>query len=102
MWALGFGTTDGGHGGGTRGHDTVVRAIVGDGVVPAAVVTRDIHKHYGRTRAVDGVSIEIESGEFYGFLGPNGAGKTTTLEIIEGLRKPDSGEVSVLGLPPWP
>jgi ABC-2 type transport system ATP-binding protein len=70
--------------------------------VPAAVVTRDIHKHYGRTRAVDGVSIEIETGEFYGFLGPNGAGKTTTLEIIEGLRKPDSGEVSLLGLPPWP
>jgi len=70
--------------------------------VPAAVVTRDIHKHYGQTRAVDGVSIEIESGEFYGFLGPNGAGKTTTLEIIEGLRKPDSGEVNLLGLPPWP
>jgi len=70
--------------------------------VPAAVVTRDIHKHYGRTRAVDGVSIEIETGEFYGFLGPNGAGKTTTLEIIEGLRRPDSGEVSLLGLPPWP
>ena len=70
--------------------------------MPAAVVTRDIHKHYGRTRAVDGVSIEIETGEFYGFLGPNGAGKTTTLEIIEGLRKPDSGEVSLLGLPPWP
>jgi ABC-2 type transport system ATP-binding protein len=70
--------------------------------VPAAVVTRDVHKHYGHTRAVDGVSIEIETGEFYGFLGPNGAGKTTTLEIIEGLRKPDSGEVSLLGLPPWP
>src|SRR5262249_12366667 len=45
---------------------------------------------------------EVEQGEFFGILGPNGAGKTTTLEILEGLRKPDGGELSVLGLPPWP
>jgi ABC-2 type transport system ATP-binding protein len=52
--------------------------------------------------AVDGVSFEVSEGEFFGILGPNGAGKTTTLEIIEGLRKPDAGEVRVLGLPAWP
>jgi ABC-2 type transport system ATP-binding protein len=44
----------------------------------------------------------VDQGEFFGILGPNGAGKTTTLEIIEGLRKPDSGEVRLLDLAPWP
>jgi ABC-2 type transport system ATP-binding protein len=63
---------------------------------------RDVHKAYGDTRAVDGVSFEVSDGEFFGILGPNGAGKTTTLEIIEGLRKPDSGEVRLLGASPWP
>jgi ABC-2 type transport system ATP-binding protein len=53
-------------------------------------------------RAVDGVSIEVRRGELVGILGPNGAGKTTTLEIIEGLREPDEGEVRLLGEPPWP
>jgi ABC-2 type transport system ATP-binding protein len=51
---------------------------------------------------VDGISFEVGAGEFFGILGPNGAGKTTTLEIVEGLREADGGEVSVLGLPPWP
>jgi ABC-2 type transport system ATP-binding protein len=58
----------------------------------------DLHKTYGETRAVDGVSFEVRSGEVFGLLGPNGAGKTTTVEILEGLRQPDSGEVSVLGI----
>jgi ABC-2 type transport system ATP-binding protein len=70
--------------------------------VPDAIIVRDIHKAYGQTRAVDGVSFEVTEGEFFGILGPNGAGKTTTLEIIEGLRRPDSGEVSLLGSSPWP
>ncbi len=70
--------------------------------VPAAIAVRDLRKSYGDTRAVDGVTFEVEPGEFFGILGPNGAGKTTTLEIIEGLRQPDGGEVAVLGLPPWP
>jgi ABC-2 type transport system ATP-binding protein len=48
------------------------------------------------------VTFAVEEGEFFGILGPNGAGKTTTLEIIEGLREPDEGDLSVLGLPPWP
>jgi ABC-2 type transport system ATP-binding protein len=68
----------------------------------AAIVVDDIRKAYGKTQAVDGVSLEVMEGEFFGILGPNGAGKTTTLEIIEGLRKPDSGRVEVLGQPPLP
>jgi ABC-2 type transport system ATP-binding protein len=68
----------------------------------STIVVRDIRKWYGDTHAVDGVSFEVEEGEFFGILGPNGAGKTTTLEIIEGLRKPDSGDVTLLGMPAWP
>ena len=70
--------------------------------MPPAITVNDIRKVYGDTRAVDGVSFEVDDGEFFGILGPNGAGKTTTLEIIEGLREADSGEVTVLGQPPWP
>jgi ABC-2 type transport system ATP-binding protein len=66
----------------------------------AAIEVRDLVKTYGETRAVDGVSLRVGRGEFYGILGPNGAGKTTTLELIEGLRTPDSGEVRVLGRSP--
>ncbi len=68
----------------------------------SAVVVRDIRKNYGELKAVDGVSFTVAEGEFFGILGPNGAGKTTTLEIIEGLRKPDGGEVRLLGENPWP
>jgi ABC-2 type transport system ATP-binding protein len=70
--------------------------------VPAIISVRDLRKAYGKLAAVDGVSLEVQQGEFFGILGPNGAGKTTTLEIIEGLRKADSGQVSVLGLSTWP
>jgi len=68
----------------------------------STITVTDLHKSYGDTRAVDGISFEVSDGEFFGILGPNGAGKTTTLEIIEGLRKPDRGEVSVFGESPWP
>ncbi|MBD8868746.1 ABC transporter ATP-binding protein [Nocardioides donggukensis] len=68
---------------------------------PAIEVT-DLVKVYGELRAVDGVSLTVEEGEFFGILGPNGAGKTTALEMMEGLRRPDDGTVRVLGLPPWP
>ncbi|GGT68087.1 ABC transporter ATP-binding protein [Actinomadura citrea] len=61
-----------------------------------------LRKRYGDIRAVDGVTFAVEEGEFFGILGPNGAGKTTTLEIIEGLREPDEGDLTVLGLSPWP
>jgi ABC-2 type transport system ATP-binding protein len=59
---------------------------------------RDLRKHYGDVRAVDGVSFEVARGEIFGLLGPNGAGKTTTLEMLEGLRRPDAGELAVLGI----
>ena len=67
-----------------------------------AISVRDLRKAYGQVVAVDGVTFDVEQGEFFGILGPNGAGKTTTLEIMEGLREPDSGEVTVLGRRPWP
>lgn len=66
------------------------------------IVVEDLHKSYGELHAVDGVSFTVAEGEFFGILGPNGAGKTTTLEIVEGLREPDSGVVRVLGETPWP
>jgi len=68
----------------------------------STIVVSDLYKAYGETQAVDGVSFTVEPGEFFGILGPNGAGKTTTLEIIEGLRQPDRGTVTVLDEPPWP
>ena len=58
----------------------------------------DLHKRYGETHAVDGVTFEVAAGSVFGLLGPNGAGKTTTVEVLEGLRTPDSGEVRVLGI----
>jgi ABC-2 type transport system ATP-binding protein len=70
--------------------------------VPATISVRNLRKSYGSTIAVAGVSFEVEQGEFFGILGPNGAGKTTTLEMLEGLREPDDGELTVLGLRPWP
>ena len=59
-----------------------------------------IRKTYGDTVAVDDVSFDVHAGEIFGLIGPNGAGKTTTLECIEGLRTPDRGAISVLGLDP--
>src|SRR5450830_1084101 len=58
----------------------------------------DLKKHYGDVKAVGGVSFEVARGEVFGMLGPNGAGKTTTIEVLEGLRPPDSGTVEVFGL----
>jgi ABC-2 type transport system ATP-binding protein len=68
--------------------------------MPAVIEVQDLHKSYGDTVAVDGVSFTVNEGEIFGILGPNGAGKTTTVECIEGLREPDRGEISVLGLDP--
>jgi ABC-2 type transport system ATP-binding protein len=59
-----------------------------------------IRKTYGGTVAVDEVSFDVQQGEIFGLIGPNGAGKTTTMECVEGLRKPDRGAISVLGLNP--
>jgi ABC-2 type transport system ATP-binding protein len=65
-----------------------------------AVAVEHLHKSYGDFEAVKGISFEIREGEVFGLLGPNGAGKTTTVEILEGYRKRDRGEVVVLGSDP--
>jgi len=66
----------------------------------SAIEVVDLQKHYGTTRAVDGVSLTVATGEVFGLLGPNGAGKTTTVETLEGYRRADAGTVRVLGLDP--
>ncbi|MCU0634386.1 MAG: ABC transporter ATP-binding protein [Gemmatimonadaceae bacterium] len=74
--------------------------------MPSAVLTtslpalsvRGLRKRFGDVTAVDGIDLDVRSGECFGLLGPNGAGKTTTIEICEGLTTPDAGEVEVLGL----
>jgi ABC-2 type transport system ATP-binding protein len=66
----------------------------------SAIAVRGLRKSYGDLEAVRGVDFEIEQGEVFGLLGPNGAGKTTTVEILEGYRRRDAGEVSVLGHDP--
>ena len=73
--------------------------------VPArrqAVVLDAVTKTYGEVRALQGVSLSVSEGEFFGILGPNGAGKTTLVEIVEGMRKADGGTVEVFGQSPWP
>ncbi|HMK99592.1 MAG TPA: ABC transporter ATP-binding protein [Acidimicrobiales bacterium] len=65
-----------------------------------AVEVRDLTKSYGELTAVAGIDFEIAQGEIFAMLGPNGAGKTTTIEILEGYRRRDRGQVSVLGLDP--
>jgi ABC-2 type transport system ATP-binding protein len=67
---------------------------------PAAVRVRGLRKRYGDKQAVDGLDLDIARGEIVAVLGPNGAGKTTTVEILEGFRDRDGGEVSVLGTDP--
>ena len=67
--------------------------------VPALAV-RELRKSYGEVEAVAGISFTVEQGEVFGLLGPNGAGKTTTVEILEGYRTRDGGEVTVLGIDP--
>jgi ABC-2 type transport system ATP-binding protein len=69
-------------------------------VSAAAIRVRDLRKSYGSHEAVRGISFEIAEGEVFGLLGPNGAGKTTTVEVLEGYRKRDAGEVTVLGRDP--
>ena len=66
----------------------------------AIIEVEHLQKRYGETLAVDDVSLAIEEGEIFGILGPNGAGKTTSVECISGLREPDGGSISVLGLDP--
>ena len=64
------------------------------------LLVENLEKRYEDVDAVRGVSFSVEEGEVFGLLGPNGAGKTSTIEVIEGLRVPDGGRVSVCGLDP--
>ncbi|MGI8331953.1 ABC transporter ATP-binding protein [Actinomadura scrupuli] len=66
----------------------------------AIIEVENLTKRYGGRPVLDGVSFTVEEGEIFGILGPNGAGKTTAVECVEGLRRPDSGTVRVLGLDP--
>ena len=66
----------------------------------AAIEIDGLRKSYGPFQAVRGLSLRVEQGEIFAFLGPNGAGKTTTVEILEGFRKRDAGDVRVLGIDP--
>jgi ABC-2 type transport system ATP-binding protein len=69
-------------------------------VVQPVIRVASIRKTYGRVVAVDDVSFDVQAGEIFGLIGPNGAGKTTTMECVEGLRTPDRGVITVLGLDP--
>jgi ABC-2 type transport system ATP-binding protein len=64
-----------------------------------AIALRDLRKVYGSKPAVDGLTLTVPRGSFYGFLGPNGAGKTTTIRMLMGLIPPTSGSIEVLGMP---
>src|SRR6476646_1009915 len=68
--------------------------------MPAAIRVRDLRKSYDGVEAVRGISFDVAEGEVFGLLGPNGAGKTSTVEILEGYRPRDGGDVSVLGEDP--
>jgi ABC-2 type transport system ATP-binding protein len=69
--------------------------------MPEAIVITGLTKHFGSTRALDGLDLTVRTGEVHGFLGPNGAGKTTALRCLLGLYRADSGSATVLGLDPW-
>jgi ABC-2 type transport system ATP-binding protein len=77
---------------------TRAKALQSPGV--SSVSVRDLRKSYDDLEAIRGITFEIQRGEVFGLLGPNGAGKTTTVEILEGYRKRDAGEVEVLGVDP--
>ena len=68
--------------------------------MPPVIAVRHLGKRYGKTVAVDDVSLDVLEGEIFGLIGPNGAGKTTTMECVQGHRVPDAGTISVLGLDP--
>jgi ABC-2 type transport system ATP-binding protein len=77
------------------------RAGLGDSPTDGAAISiRGLRKRYGNLAVLDGIDLEVRPGELFALLGPNGAGKTTTVEILEGYRPADGGEVRVLGLDP--
>ncbi|MEU7021189.1 ABC transporter ATP-binding protein [Streptomyces sp. NPDC046203] len=66
-----------------------------------AISVAGLHKAFGRTKALDGLDLHVETGEVHGFLGPNGSGKSTTIRVLLGLLRADSGAVRLLGKDPW-
>ncbi|WP_181773421.1 ABC transporter ATP-binding protein [Amycolatopsis pittospori] len=66
-----------------------------------AISISGLHKSFGRTKALDGLDLQVPAGEVHGFLGPNGAGKSTTVRVLLGLLHADSGDVRLLGGDPW-
>ncbi|MBD0838694.1 ATP-binding cassette domain-containing protein [Streptomyces sp. TRM68416] len=66
-----------------------------------AITVSGLHKSFGRTRALDGLDLDVRTGEVHGFLGPNGAGKSTAIRVLLGLLRADSGAAQVLGRDPW-
>ncbi|WEV26283.1 ABC transporter ATP-binding protein [Streptomyces sp. 71268] len=66
-----------------------------------AITVSDLHKSFGRTHALDGLDLDVATGEVHGFLGPNGAGKSTTIRVLLGLLRATSGTVKLLGKDPW-
>ncbi|MDP1804892.1 MAG: ATP-binding cassette domain-containing protein, partial [Acidimicrobiales bacterium] len=67
----------------------------------SAISVRGLVKTFGATRALDGLDLEVATGEVHGFLGPNGSGKSTTIRVLLGLLRADAGEAIVLGQDPW-
>src|SRR5256885_8230474 len=67
----------------------------------AAISVSGLVKNFGRTRALDGLDLTVETGEVHGFLGPNGSGKSTTIRILLGLLRADAGKAVLLGGDPW-
>jgi ABC-2 type transport system ATP-binding protein len=65
-----------------------------------AIEIKNLKKHFGKVKAVDGISFSVKKGEIFGFLGPNGAGKTTTIRAMLDFIRPTSGEIEILGLDP--
>lgn len=65
------------------------------------ILIKNLHKHFGRVKALDGFDLDVHEGEIHGFLGPNGAGKSTTIRIILGLLRKNSGSVQLFGEDPW-
>ncbi|MEO1174813.1 MAG: ATP-binding cassette domain-containing protein, partial [Myxococcota bacterium] len=63
----------------------------------SAVSLRAITRHFGNVKAVDGINVDVEDGEFFSLLGPSGSGKTTCLRLIGGFERPDSGTIEIFG-----
>ena len=85
---------------GVTGADRTEPGRTSKSAAPLAVELKDIRKHFGQVQAVRDVDVSIASGEIVAMLGPNGAGKTSTIDIILGLSRPTSGQVSVFGMHP--